>query len=41
MGFLEKRHIHHERDQNNNIVYDEVTYLPIKSSGFWQFDLDG
>lgn len=40
MGFLEKRHIHHVRDQNNNIVYDEVTYLPIKNSSFWQFDLD-
>ncbi|XP_076267637.1 lysosomal aspartic protease-like [Rhynchophorus ferrugineus] len=40
LGFIEKRHIHSHKDSNNQTIYDDILYLPIKSGTYWQFDLD-
>lgn len=35
LGAIESRHIH-----STNKVKDKITYLPVKSYAFWQFDID-
>lgn len=40
LGFYEKRHIHSHKNSNNETIYDDILYLPVKSGPYWEFDLD-
>nr|UHM21926.1 cathepsin D2 [Zabrotes subfasciatus] len=40
LGFVDKKHVHHVKYPNGSIIYDEIKYLPIDPTQYWQFSMD-